>query len=208
MKTKKYFAKILVVFVLLIFTTFLSENFFHQTFAANFSIFGINFNRDDLEEVENINTDLDEDINIDLDTGTNENNSVNLNTNNSNVGIGISGSGLNIETDDFNLNIGNSGVPGCGRANCMTIPSQGTFDGISGEGSFRQTILNWLNFFLGFLGLISMSMIVYSGFLYVTAMGNQEQSEKAKKLIIWVTVGVIVIILAWVLVNELLGIVE
>jgi len=73
-----------------------------------------------------------------------------------------------------------------------------------GQGSFRQLALTIVNFFLTFLGLIAVVMIIYGGFLYVSAAGNQEKIESAKKIIMYAVIGIIVILLSFAIVNTVL----
>jgi len=118
----------------------------------------------------------------------------------------LNGVGVGIETDDLKLNIGggNNSQPGCGSSNCLVVPPTSAYSGIATETSFRQALINWTNFFLKFLTLISMIALVYAGFLYITAAGNDEQMNKAKKAISWVVIGIVVILLAYSLVNTLI----
>jgi len=74
-----------------------------------------------------------------------------------------------------------------------------------GQTSFRSLALTIVNFFLTFLGLIAVVMIIYGGFLYVTAAGNQEHIEKAKKIIIYAVVGILVILASYAIVSTILG---
>ncbi len=74
-----------------------------------------------------------------------------------------------------------------------------------GQTSFRQLALTIVNFFLSFLGLIAVIMIIYGGFLYVSAAGNQEKIESAKKIIMYAIIGIIVILLSFAIVNTVLG---
>lgn len=74
-----------------------------------------------------------------------------------------------------------------------------------GTGSFRQLALTIVNWLLGFLGLIAVVMIIYGGFLYVTAAGNDEKIGKAKKIIMYAIVGIVVILLSFAIVNTVLG---
>lgn len=74
-----------------------------------------------------------------------------------------------------------------------------------GQGSFRQLALTIVNFFLTFLGLIAVVMIIYGGFLYVSAAGNQEKIESAKKIIMYAVIGIVVILLSFAIVNTVLG---
>lgn len=73
-----------------------------------------------------------------------------------------------------------------------------------GQGSARQLALTIVNFFLTFLGLIAVVMIIYGGFLYVTAAGNQEKIESAKKIIMYAVIGIVVILLSFAIVNTVL----
>lgn len=73
------------------------------------------------------------------------------------------------------------------------------------QGGLRGMILLIVNFFLGFLGLLAVIMIIYGGFLYVTSAGNEEDVKKAKKILMYAVVGIIVIILSFVIVRTILG---
>jgi hypothetical protein len=74
------------------------------------------------------------------------------------------------------------------------------------EGTLRDMILKILNWFLFFLGLVATGFCIYGGFMYVTSAGNDQNIEKAKKLIIYAAIGIIVIMLSAVLINALIGI--
>ncbi len=74
-----------------------------------------------------------------------------------------------------------------------------------GEGSFRNLILTFLNFFLGFLGLLAVVMVIYGGILYVTGAGEQDKLDKGKKIIMYAIVGIVIILLAFALVSTILG---
>lgn len=74
-----------------------------------------------------------------------------------------------------------------------------------GQGNFRSLALTIVNFFLTFLGLIAVVMIIYGGFLYVTAAGNGEKVESAKKIIMYSVIGIIIILLSFAIVNTILG---
>lgn len=71
----------------------------------------------------------------------------------------------------------------------------------------RTLVLDIVNWFLLFLGLVATGFLVYGGFLYVTSAGNDENINKAKKIIIYAAVGILIIVLAAVLVNALVDIV-
>lgn len=76
--------------------------------------------------------------------------------------------------------------------------------GLSQNQDLRTFIKNIVNFALGFLGLIAVVIIIYGGFLYVTAAGNEEQAGKAKKAITYPLIGIIIILSSFALVNTVL----
>lgn len=73
-----------------------------------------------------------------------------------------------------------------------------------GQTSARQLVLQIINFVLGFLGLIAVIMVIYGGFLYVSAAGNQEKIEQGKKIIMYTIAGIIVILLSFAIINTVL----
>jgi len=74
-----------------------------------------------------------------------------------------------------------------------------------GEGSIRVLILNIVNFFLLFLGLIAVIMIIYGGITYVTAGGNQESVDKAKKIIMYAIIGIVIVLISFALVRTVIS---
>lgn len=73
-----------------------------------------------------------------------------------------------------------------------------------GEGGLRAIILRIVDFFLLFLGLIAVIMVIYGGVTYVTAAGNQESVDKAKKIIMYAVIGIIIVLLSFALVNTVI----
>lgn len=74
-----------------------------------------------------------------------------------------------------------------------------------GETGLRGIVLKIVNFFLTFLGLLAVVMVIYGGFLYVSSAGNEESVGKAKKILLYAGLGIIVIIVSFALVNTILG---
>lgn len=74
-----------------------------------------------------------------------------------------------------------------------------------GQTGLRGIVLTIVNFFLTFLGLLAVVMVIYGGFLYVSSAGNEENVNKAKKILLYAVVGIVVIIVSFALVNTLLG---
>lgn len=74
-----------------------------------------------------------------------------------------------------------------------------------GQTTLRGLVLTVINYFLGFLGLLAVIMVIYGGVTYVTSAGNDEAVGKAKKIIMYALIGLIVILLSFVLVRAILG---
>lgn len=73
-------------------------------------------------------------------------------------------------------------------------------------GSLTDIILKVVNVFLGLVGLIAAIFLIYGGLLYITSAGDDKQTENAKHTILYAIVGLIVIGLAAVMVNFVIGI--
>lgn len=71
-------------------------------------------------------------------------------------------------------------------------------------GSFlplEVTIQTYISLLLGFLYLIAVIMIIWSGFRILTAAGDDDQVSKAKTMIIYALAGIVIIFLAGSLVQ-------
>jgi len=157
-------------------------------FSAFFAIFAIFFVQQNAEllqssSVYNFEKNIGgKDINIDFDSG-----------------------GFFIEVLDEDDAEGDGDLPGCQGENCMLIPDTAEYAGIATETSLRKFIQTWVNFFLGFLSLVAMVFLVYAGFLYVTAGGDDDQTGKAKNIILYTVIGIVVIFAAYAIVNTLIS---
>jgi len=71
--------------------------------------------------------------------------------------------------------------------------------------SLPEMIVKVVNFSLGLVAALALAMIVYGGFLYITAHGETQQVEKAKTVIIYAVIGIVVIGLAAAVINFVVG---
>ncbi len=69
------------------------------------------------------------------------------------------------------------------------------------EESAQTIIVRLINFALTFLGLIAVILILWGGFKWMTAGGNDEQVGEAKKIIIAAVIGLAIIISAYAITN-------
>lgn len=81
---------------------------------------------------------------------------------------------------------------------------QNVNDSTSYDGSFREAVLTIVNFFLYFVGLLSVVMFIYGGFIFITT-GSEDGSEKGKKILLYAGIGIIVILVSYAVVNTILG---
>jgi len=72
------------------------------------------------------------------------------------------------------------------------------------EGSFRNRIVKYVQFFLGFLGLAAVIAIIYAGVQYIIAAGDDSTTEKAKTIIKYAAIGIVIILLSYAIVYTLL----
>lgn len=90
-------------------------------------------------------------------------------------------------------------VPAVAAAQVNLDPSTGATFGL-GSADLQSTVINIVQWLLGFLGLIAVIVILYGGFVWMTAGGNEERITKAKQIITAAVVGLIVVLLAWAIV--------
>jgi heme/copper-type cytochrome/quinol oxidase subunit 2 len=61
----------------------------------------------------------------------------------------------------------------------------------------RDVAINLINILLGMLGIIFLLLVLYGGFLWMTAGGNDDQAAKGRKIIGNGIIGLIVIFVAF-----------
>ena len=66
-----------------------------------------------------------------------------------------------------------------------------------GTKSIPEIAAGIINIFLGLLGVIAVTLILYGGFLWMTSKGNEDQIKKAKMLMVNAVIGLIIITSAY-----------
>ena len=69
--------------------------------------------------------------------------------------------------------------------------------------SFIKTFFN--NVVIPIGGVIAVFMIIYCGFLFVTAQGNTTKLETAKNAFLWTVIGTAILLGSWVIANGIQG---
>ena len=65
------------------------------------------------------------------------------------------------------------------------------------EADLPTVIGTLINIFLGLLGIIFLILVLYAGFLWMTAAGNDSKVEQAKKLLTQAVIGLILILASY-----------
>ncbi len=68
-----------------------------------------------------------------------------------------------------------------------------------GNDDPRNIAANIINIILGFLGILAVVLILFGGFKWMTAAGNEDKVAEAKKLLVAGVVGLIIILAAYAL---------
>lgn len=71
----------------------------------------------------------------------------------------------------------------------------------------RRALLNITNFVLGFASLVAVLTIIYGGVLYLTSLGNEERVDVARKTIAYAIIGLVIMGLAFAIVQVLVGVI-
>jgi type IV secretory pathway VirB2 component (pilin) len=74
-----------------------------------------------------------------------------------------------------------------------------------GTADLKTTVVNIINWVLGILALVAVVFVILGGFQWMTAGGNEEKIEKAKKVISAAVIGLIIVLLAWAIVIFVAG---
>ena len=75
---------------------------------------------------------------------------------------------------------------------------------ISHSMDLKELIVNWTRFILEMVAVIAVLAVVWSGILYITDMGDGGNIEKAKKILMWVAIGIFVILGSYAIVNTIM----
>ncbi|MCF7846654.1 MAG: pilin [Candidatus Gracilibacteria bacterium] len=75
---------------------------------------------------------------------------------------------------------------------------------ISHEKDIRVLAIGWSKFFLSIAAVVAVIALIYAGILYITDFGTGSGAEKAKKIVLWVVVGILLILGAYAIVNTVI----
>ena len=70
----------------------------------------------------------------------------------------------------------------------------------------KEMAVSVVKYLMTCLGIIAVVVILYGGFMWMTASGNEDRVDKAKKIIIAGAIGLVVVLAAYAIVNFVVGI--
>lgn len=82
------------------------------------------------------------------------------------------------------------------RAQAVSIDFPANFAEFSSQ-DLKTTISNIIRIILGFLGIITIIIILYGGLIWMTSFGNEDKIDQAKKLIGSGVVGLLLVLASY-----------
>ncbi len=85
-----------------------------------------------------------------------------------------------------------------------TLSDEGLDPQLTKSKDLRGFIVMIVNFALGFLGLLSVLIVIYGGVLYVSSGGQEEKTQTGKKAITYASIGILIILGSYAFVNTII----
>jgi FMN-dependent NADH-azoreductase len=79
--------------------------------------------------------------------------------------------------------------------------------GLNSSQSLSDLIANVIRVLLIFAGVIAIVFVIIGGYQYIVSGGNEETAEKGKKTLINAIIGIVVIVLAYAIINVIVNLV-
>lgn len=88
---------------------------------------------------------------------------------------------------------------------CKHVKTQGTAVCAGSETKAEDVIKNIISILFWIIGILAVIVIIYAGITFITAAGNPSKVAQAKTMIIYAVIGLAVAILAYAIVNFVVG---
>lgn len=75
-----------------------------------------------------------------------------------------------------------------------------------GTRDLKELIVSVVKVILGFLGIAAVLVLIYGGFIWMTANGEAEKVEKGKKIVVQMAIGLAIILSSYLIVSYILGV--
>jgi hypothetical protein len=116
------------------------------------------------------------------------------------IGYGVLVATLAAPVSVFAQTNGFGTVPGTGSSYSSVASSSGMTQ--NSIGQILTTVMNWV---LGILGIGAIISFVIAGILYLTAAGDEGKTEKAKTMMTYAIIAVVVALVGYVVINTVVG---
>ncbi|MFA5076047.1 MAG: pilin [Patescibacteria group bacterium] len=77
-------------------------------------------------------------------------------------------------------------------------------ENLSKDEALYKIIGKWVNWVTSFLGVVFTLLIIYGGWLWFSANGNEEKITQAKKIIINSVIALAIVLFAWIITSTVL----
>lgn len=84
-----------------------------------------------------------------------------------------------------------------GAADYGAVPTRSDLQPVLGDATLTDLITSIIGIVMSFLGVIAVLIMLWGGFIWMTAGGEQDKVDKAKKLIISGIIGLVIIFAAY-----------
>lgn len=86
--------------------------------------------------------------------------------------------------------------PDCGWGGILSYYGTNICENITENAKIITTLLNWIN---SFLAIAIVLMIMYAGFLVLTSAGDSDKHDKAKKILLYVGIGLLILFTSYLI---------
>ncbi len=118
------------------------------------------------------------------------------------------------ESADYAANDGRFGFPAVPESEKATSGSTAKgflkgFEGVAGglkdagikDRSLKDWVLEIIAAFLVLLAVIALAVLIWAGVMYILSLGDETKVGKAKKMILYAVIGLIIVLISGVIVN-------
>jgi hypothetical protein len=88
-------------------------------------------------------------------------------------------------------------VFGAKAANNVVLWNNGVFENPTGVNNTTVLVTNVVNWLLGITSAIVILFLVVGGIMYVTAAGDEQKTDQAKKIITYCIIGLFIILISY-----------
>ncbi|MBI4022534.1 MAG: TrbC/VirB2 family protein [Candidatus Andersenbacteria bacterium] len=71
--------------------------------------------------------------------------------------------------------------------------------------NFLQSLVNKLLLPIGIVGAVLLAVIIYAGIRYIASRGSPEETQRAKMILVYAVIGLVILGLAGIVVNAVLN---